>query len=437
VSRPAGGLAAAIRAALARRTGIHAWQLQSDERSGFQTYLVRDAAESERRVHGESHTLTVFVKHGDLLGRSTRTLGPADAAQLDARIDEAVFMAGLGGDAPWELPRSAAAVDVPLFDPLLADARVRETSRSVADRWRAAVQKQHGARPSSMELFCGGNVTTLANSAGLELTTRGSRVSMLTLLLADGTHPSERQSYDERRRIADLDVEGIVTRVATQAHDLTEAAPPPSGSYAVVLDAEELTNFLAPIQNQSSAVGLYQKSSRFEAGKPLPIPAGGGEPLTVVSNATAPYGLQSYAFDGDGVPGQRVEIVKDGVFARPWATKQFADYLGTSATGGWANWEVPAGKTPVAELLANGGRVLQVCAFSWLLPDGNRGDFGSEIRVGYLYENGTRRTVKGGTVGGNVFTALGTAHWAQETVFRGDYLGPQAVRFEGLTVSGS
>jgi len=125
------------------------------------------------------------------------------------------------------------------------------------------------------------------------------------------------------------------------------------------------------------------------------------------------------------------------VFARPWASKQFADYLGTPPTGGWANWELPAGKTPLTDLLTNGGRVLRVCAFSWLLPDGSRGDFGSEIRVGYLYENGTRRTVKGGTVGGNVFTALGTAHWAKETVFRGNYLGPEAVRFEGLTVSGS
>ena len=76
-------------------------------------------------------------------------------------------------------------------------------------------------------------------------------------------------------------------------------------------------------------------------------------------------------------------------------------------------------------------------AFSWLTPDQARGNFGSEIRVGYLFDKGMRTPIKGGTVSGNVFTALGTARYSRETVFRGDYLGPAAVRFTGLTVAGA
>ena len=75
--------------------------------------------------------------------------------------------------------------------------------------------------------------------------------------------------------------------------------------------------------------------------------------------------------------------------------------------------------------------------FSWLTPEASRGNFGSEIRIGYLHEKGVRTPVKGGTVSGNVFKALGTARYAKETVFRGDYVGPTAVRFEGLTITGS
>jgi predicted Zn-dependent protease len=66
-----------------------------------------------------------------------------------------------------------------------------------------------------------------------------------------------------------------------------------------------------------------------------------------------------------------------------------------------------------------------------------RGNVGSEIRIGYLYEKGVRRPVKGGTVSGNVFDALGTARYSKETVLRGDYFGPVAVRFEGLTIAGA
>jgi len=157
----------------------------------------------------------------------------------------------------------------------------------------------------------------------------------------------------------------------------------------------------------------------------------------VISNAIAPYGLSSYAFDGNGIPGQRVEIVKDGVFSKPWATKQFADYLKTEPTGAFANLEVPSGKTPLAELLSGDGPVLYVRSFSWLTPDQGRGNFGTEVRVGYLHEKGVRKPVKGGTVSGNVFKALGSARYAKETVFRGDYIGPAAIRFEGLTVAGA
>src|SRR5262249_21156021 len=155
---------------------------------------------------------------------------------------------------------------------------------------------------------------TLVNSAGLEARSHATRVSLLTLLLASGDKAAERISWEERRRASDLDVKAIVGRAAEEARDLTHASLPPSGTYPVLIDAEESGALLSPVQQNASADALYQKSSRFEVGKALPIESKGGEPLTVISNATAPYGLSSYPFDGSGVPGQRVVLVKDGVF---------------------------------------------------------------------------------------------------------------------------
>jgi predicted Zn-dependent protease len=433
---PRSTFATALRAALAGDTRLFAWQIQGVRRRGCQTYLVKTQLESERETDAETYEVTVFVKNGELLGRATATLAPGDEAAFHQRLDDAVYMAGLGGDAPWTLPATASWPRVDLHDPALAAAKARDTSREIVDHWRAAAAGHPGVRPSSMELFCGEDWTTLENSAGLEAQASATRVSMLTLVLADGEHPSERYAWDERRRAADLDVKAIVDHAAEEARDLTRAVVPPSGQYPVVIDADEITALLDPVQVNGSAEGLYQKSSRFVVGKPLPIEGKDGDPFTVVSNAITAYGLQSYAFDANGVAGQRVAIVKDGVFVQPWAPKQFADYLKTAATGRFANWELPAGKTPMADLV-RGDRVLYVRSFSWLTPDAARGNFSSEIRLGYLYENGTRRPIKGGTVSGNVFKALGTARYARESVFRGDYLGPEAVRFENLTIAGA
>ncbi len=429
--------AATVRAALAKHPRIHAWQLRSVRRRGFQTYLVKTQLESERRTYAETCELGVFVKHGDLLGRSGITLNPGDEASVARKIDDAAYMASLGGDAPWQLPEKTDWPRVEAFDPALAGDAARATARALVDSWRTVVGAHPQARASSMELFCGEEWTTLENSAGLVAQSSATRVSLLTMLLADGEHAAERYSWDERRRVSDLDVEAIVGRAAEEAHDLTHAVVPPSGQYSVVIDADEIVALLSPIEANASAQGLYDKSSRFEMGKPLPIEGKGGEPLTVISNALTPYGLTSYTFDGNGTAGRRVEIVKDGVFARPWATKQFADYLHTEPTGGFANMELPAGKTPLNDLMSGAGPVLYVRSFSWLTPDQGRGNFGSEVRLGYLYENGARKPIKGGTVSGNVFKALGTARYAKEVVFRGDYLGPAAVRLEGLTVAGA
>ncbi len=436
MSGAASPLGRAIREALAGNPKVQAWQVRGVRRTGIQTYLVQTQAETERRVENEVYEVIVFVKNGDLVGRATATLTAGDEPRLARRIDEAVFMAGLGGDAPWELPKAEAWPRVELFDAALAGDRARATSRGLVEAWRATVTGRAAVRPSSMELYCLEESTTLENSAGLVANDSATRVSLLTLLLASGDHASERETWEERRRASDLDVRAITTQVAEEALDLTRAVPPPSGNYPVVIDAHEIIALLAPIQVHASAESLYQKASRFEPGKPLPIEAKGGEPFTLISNAVAPFGLTSYAFDANGVAGRRIEIVKDGVLVQPWATKQFADYLHTAPTGGFANWELPAGKTPLEELLASGERVLRVRNFSWLTPEVGRGNFGSEVRIGWLYEKGKRTPVKGGSVSGNVFAALGTAHYSKETVFRGDYLGPAAVRFEGLSVTG-
>jgi predicted Zn-dependent protease len=432
-----GSLTDALKSGLAKHDKIHAWQLRRTRRSGWQTYLVPDQQESERRTQAEAYDVSVFVMNGEKLGRSAITLGPGDAGRLGQRLDDAVYMASLGGDTPWTLPAGGAWPKVDAYDAKLGPDQARTASQQIVSRWRAAVAANPQAKPSSMELFCGEDEVLLENSAGLSASARGTQVSMLTLLLADGVKPAERYSWDERRRVADLDVEAIVGRVAQEAHDLTHAIVPPSGQYPVLIDADEIVGLLAPIQDNASGDAVYQKSSRFEPGKPIPVEGPSPEPLTLISNAIAPYGLTTYAFDGSGVPGQRVEIVKDNVFVRPWASKQSADYLKTAATGAFANMEIPAGKTPLADLRSDGDRVLLVRSFSWLTPDGARGNFGSEIRVGYLYEKGKVTPVKGGTVSGSVFKALGTARYARDTVFRGNYLGPEAIRFENLTVAGA
>ncbi len=427
----------ALKQALEHHPQVSAWQIQRVRTSDRQVYLVQTEPEAERRTEGETVTLTVFTRNGGTLGRAALTVRAEDDSRLGALVDDAVYMAGLGGDAPWALPVGSAVPGVELADAALLPAAALATGKAITERWRAAVAAAKHATPSSMELYCTTQTTRLETSAGFAASYEATRLSMLSILLAKGEREAERISWEERRRAADLDVETIVEEAGNEAFELTRAELPPSGTYPVLIDAGNMAALFGPVQTNANAQSLYQKGSRFTLGERLPMKGAGGDPITVITNAVLPYGLSSYAFDADGVPGQRVEVVKDGVFVRPWATQQYADYLGVQATGAWANLELPAGTRSFADLTAGDGPVLHVRAFSWLTPDLTRGAFSSEIRVGYLYRGGKRTPVKGGTVSGNLFEALGAARFASERVTRGSYYGPKAVRLEGLTVAGA
>jgi predicted Zn-dependent protease len=79
---------------------------------------------------------------------------------------------------------------------------------------------------------------------------------------------------------------------------------------------------------------------------------------------------------------------------------------------------------------------IEIIQFSWFNPDPITGDFASEIRLGYLVENGTRKPFKGGQLIGNYMEALADVRWSAETGFFGNYLGPHTARFNDLKVSG-
>jgi hypothetical protein len=181
-------------------------------------------------------------------------LGPGGCAAARRRIDEAVYMAGLGGRHPWALPGMPAA-----DEPSRCSIRARSDRcpRDVAanswpmarGRWRRCPV----CRPSSMELFFGRN-----DSASRIRGARGGRkldARLATpLLLASGERMRSGNSWDERSRRLRPRCDGHrATRGGGKAVDLTRAVVPPmrdsSGDSSV---PHELGGFLAPIESNAS-----------------------------------------------------------------------------------------------------------------------------------------------------------------------------------------
>ena len=434
---------ARITEALKKREDLAGWTARHIRTSGAQMYAIPQGIESQRAVDGERYL--VEVVRNTSASDGSPAVGGGNASLLagediEAAIDQATLVAGLVANPVHGIPGPAVFPDVVLCDEKLQkDAST--AMLDVMDRMRSAVSQHPNVRLSAAECFGETEHTHLVNSHGIDVEQDSTLVDVEFVLHAQkADRESENLAEMSRRQVADLNIETAVAARARYALDSLEAENPPSWQGPVVLRSETLATFLAGdqlsrgvIQTRASAASKYSGISQWEPGKSVFRTEVQGDPLSVWANRTVPFGTASNRFDAEGLPARRVEVIRENDLVSLVASQRYADYLNVPATGDFGNIELPPGSTPAAALLTE--PYVEVVQFSWFFPNAITGDFATEIRFGYLVQNGIRKPFRGGQLIGNYMDALANVRWSAETGLFGAYLGPELARFNALKVA--
>ena len=433
-----------IVAALKKRSDLAGWTVRHVQTRGAQVYAVPQGIVSQRAVDGERYIIDVL--RNTTTAEGAPAVGSGDASLLpgeniDHAIDQATLVAGLVANPVHGLPGPAPLPDIPLADELLQE-DASSAMRDVMERIRTAAAKHPRVRLTAAECFGELHHTHLINSRGIDVEQESTQIDIEFVLHSQkGDRESETFDAMTRRRIADLDVEAAIEDRVRYTLDSLEAQAPASWQGPVVLRSDALTIFMAGddlngsvIQTHASAESKYAGFSAWEVGKPVFRGEVKGDPLNVWANRCMPFGSASSLFDAEGLPAQRIELIRENELTAFAASQRYADYLQIPATGAFGNIELPPGKTPTSDLLAE--PYIEIVQFSWFNPDPITGDFATEIRFGYLVQNGARKPFKGGQLVGNYMDALANVRWSAETGFFGNYLGPQTARFNDLKIAG-
>jgi predicted Zn-dependent protease len=429
--------------ALEKRNDLAGWTVRHVRTSAAQMYAVPQGIESQRAVDGERYLIDVLCNTSSAdgssaVGSGNASLLPGD--DIEAAINQAILVAGLVSNPIHGLPGPAAFPNISLCDEALqTDASA--AMLDVMERIRAAVGRHPNVRLSAAECFGEIEHIHLVNSRGIDVEQKSTQLDIEFVLHAQkADRESETLAEMIRRRVADLDIEAALEARARHALDALEAENPPSWQGPVVLRNEALTAFMAGdqlsrgvIQTRASGASKYAGISQWELGKSVFRSKVQGDPLNVWANRTAPFGTASSRFDSEGLPAQRVEVIRENELVSFAASQRYADYLKIPATGDFGNIELPPGSTPSSDLLAE--PYVEVVQFSWFFPNAITGDFATEIRFGYLVQNGIRKPFRGGQLIGNYMDALANVRWSTETGLFGAYLGPQVARFNELKVA--
>ncbi len=250
--------------ALVRGHGdVHDWSVRTVHRRSHELYLVRDAVESRRTVE----TVRAIAKvHRDLRGPggeplrgfSSFTLLPDDSpSAAQAKLDEALFAAGLACNPPYTLPGPAPYPQVQVWDPDLVG-HPQEVLEDLAGQMLAQLAREAHAGPSSAEFYVDLTETHLTNSQGVEVRARDAELFIeVVILSADGHDESEYYAALRRRTLKDLDLPVEVARFAAWARDSLGAGPPPTRRGPVVVSGQALVDLLVHLRHASSGAMKY------------------------------------------------------------------------------------------------------------------------------------------------------------------------------------
>jgi len=209
-----------------------------------------------------------------------------------------------------------------------------------------------------------------------------------------------------------LDLLAHAPRVADEAAQLLTAQPCPTRATTLVIGGSQLALQVHescghPIEldrvlgSEASYAGTSfltpDKLGHFQYGAPI---------VNIVADATVPGGLGSFGYDDEGVPAQRTDIIKAGVFVGYLTNRETAPVLGPQARSGgtsraesWSN--IPIIRMTNINLLPGDSSLEKMISSTddGLFVETNRSWSIDDKRVNFQFTTEWGRLIKNGKLG--------------------------------------
>jgi TldD protein len=234
---------------------------------------------------------------------------------MDHRIEQAVERARLAGDGNSEFAQVAPVNDKVTIDdehdPRLISL---DEKKKLLDEYNEAMWSVSGLRTSVIGYGDSFRRSILLNSAGSHISQERADVTLRVNAVAAGDGDVQQSGISLGSRGSFNAVRGLhsqVTETAEKARALVAAPQAKGGEYTVVLDPVLAGVFVhEAFGHLSEADHIYENPQLREVmvlGREF-----GGQHLNITDDATLTGLRGGYAFDDEGTPGQKVELIKEG-----------------------------------------------------------------------------------------------------------------------------
>ena len=285
--------------------------------------------EKTEASESDDMSLRVFV------GKRVASVSATAASDPKVLAERAVAMAKVAPEDPYQgLADPALLVkepkDLDLFDPAEIGAERMKADALAMEEAALAVPGVTNSSGSSASAGFGGLV--LATSTGFVAQYVASRFSRsVSVIAGEGTGMERDYEYSSRLHFADLDAPaGIGRKAGERAVKRLNARKAETGPVTVIFDPRVARGIAGHLAGAINGASVARKTSflRDMMGKKVASAA-----ITATDESLKLRGQSSRPFDGEGVEGQKLEMVSGGVLNHWFLSTSAALELGLATNG--------------------------------------------------------------------------------------------------------
>ncbi|MCB9362550.1 hypothetical protein H6504_03870 [Candidatus Woesearchaeota archaeon] len=426
---------------------IKAFTLNITHEERRNLYFERDL-KPESILHAKNKKInaTIFKDTESGLGEYSFSLRP-DATEEDIKqeLKSAIDLISTSVSKPYNLPDDKNTDDSDIDYNLFSNAYLIEDIKSgnvddlVTTQTGVLREMLHG-KPiicNALEFFSKSVTITLQTSYCKDktyITTSCYMEFVLTWQSEQGE--TEHIVYEKIDKPETFDFKACFREAILSVEDTNRAAKAVDYDGPVLLCGAANYNFWKPDLTMNAVIAhcsarlSYLGVSSYKIGEPAVHSE--NDRLTIFTNPLLPENSSSGPFDQQGVTSRRICLLEESRCAAFFASKQYAEYLNTEATGGFGVIEILPGTAPITRP----ERHIEIVSFASFVPDQVSGDFSAEIRLGYIVEGKNRKPFKGGLFSGNIFELAKHLHLNDKVIEKPGYMGPDMVLFDNGNIVG-
>ncbi|WP_035779856.1 metallopeptidase TldD-related protein [Butyrivibrio sp. MC2013] len=418
-----------------KECGADAWIVEEKAEKNSEFYFIRHRLDQDRLTDVVSYRVTVFKNSPDKIttGKAEAVINPGENKEyLKKIISELMDRALDVKDKYYSLKPAAKDYDIDNGSVALDAGDIS----AAFVRTMESVNESPTADINSYEVFGGTRKTRIVTSSGVDLTYEYPSSMMEAVINArNEEHEIELYRSYYLGSCASSDIKASIEEALSCAADRLIAEPTPDmHKIDCVFSTKDACEIYRYFLDNLNAANIYMKLCRWK--KDAYICEGiTGDKLNITARRFLENSSTNWPCDCEGSLIKDTDLMKDMKPVAFWGGTKYSSYLGEKDAFMVTNSEFTGGSCSEEEIRRD--NYLEVMEFSDFQVDSMTGDIFGEIRLAYLYENGKRRILTGGSVSGSMLSFMKTMKMSKDSMQYNNMLIPKLTRLKDVTINGA